>query len=196
MPKLESISVRVCREAFTTPIKSDSIAVSACKPLIFLPIQSKRSPEYTPSFVQRTTSTDSTEASMSPQNNEVNEKVDSRKEQMPESSSSGRLITFSESKHRVSPPKTVSWASVSHVNVVSTDDSHSAKNDVEPNLAQFVERLRRSPKHADTIYVYQSTSFMDFDDKDEDISDYRFFSSLPQDVGIHSIPLTSCESSN
>ena len=194
MPKFDNISVRVCRETFKTPIKTDAGPVHGSKPRIFLPIVSKRSADYAPNFVARTTSTDSTEASLSPQNNAVTGAPAVQKDAVNGLVSSSRFMTLNEPKNRTTPPKTVSWASVSHVNVVSPEDSPSYKNDLAPKLVAFVEKLRRSPKHADTIYVYQSTPFMDFDDQDED--EYRFFSPLPHNSGIHSIPLTLCDSSN
>jgi len=76
------------------------------------------------------------------------------------------------SKIASNPLKSVSWAPVEHIKVIGDPEKLSEDQSIiESEVEKFVKKLRSSPKHTDTIYVYQSDPMADFDDLDEfDIS--------------------------
>jgi predicted glycoside hydrolase/deacetylase ChbG (UPF0249 family) len=65
--------------------------------------------------------------------------------------------------------KSVSWAPISHVSVI---DNGEILNEYGHQVEKFVMKLRKSPKHADTIYVYEkpSTVIADEDNEEEGFS--------------------------
>ncbi len=76
------------------------------------------------------------------------------------------------SKIACNPLKSVSWAPVAHIKVIGVPEKLSEDQSIiQSEVEIFVKKLRNSPKHTDTIYVYQSDPMADFDDLDEfDIS--------------------------
>lgn len=191
MPKVENLTLRITRDSLRTPT-SGSNSATKCKPTLFLPIESKRSLSYVPAPVGRTISTESTDTSLSPSADRLLGKL-SPIEASVKRFSQAHLSAHSEARILGSSQKSVSWAPVSEVRVIGIPDpSSDGESVIQDCVESFVKKLRRSPKHADTIYVYQRAPSMDFDDQQA----YQPCSSEPLFVDCDTNAPILCESSN
>jgi len=194
MPKVENITLHISRDSLRTP-SSGANSSPACKPTLFLPIESKRSVSYVAAPVDRTLSTESTDTSLSPSTDRFPGRLSFSTKSLDRPSSAplpGGRATRIEPNRR----KSVSWAAVSEVRVIGLPDSSLKDGFIGENCVEkFVKKLRRSPKHADTIYVYQSAPWADFDDQNE-LNAYLPLSSEPSFVECDNISPILCESSN
>ncbi len=155
MFQMENLTVRVHRDSFRIPPDTAVGSKTSHKPLILLPIESKSCPSYRHSPVGRTTSTDSTDTSLTPT---------SRRLVPPQAVLNERFILERPSSGSTIAKKRVSWAPISHVKVIVAERSPSGYTRFQGNLDEFDKTLKNSPKHVDTIYIYQSAPpLMDFD---------------------------------
>ena len=195
MPKVDNITIRVTRDSLRTP-NSGTAAGHPCKPTLFLPIESKRSSTYIATPVGRTISTESTDTSLSPSSDRLSMRLRSPREY---GGLNGTSIGTKHHKAQImgQRQKSVSWASVSQIKVVGMPETLSEeKQIIRENVENFVKKLRESPKHTDTIYVYQSAPSMDFDDQDEWEAYQPSSSPKLSLVADDSYSAIACESSN
>ena len=167
MTSKTTVTINVGQTLFKTPGTPQLSTTQPIAGRLSLPIQSKRSLTYVANPVGRTTSSDSTDVSPTLSERSIVDSPKSVKAPFIDITNESENLASNTASKRVNRKqgrlvrKSVSWAPVCRIKVIddkATEGVHEAE--------KFVNKLQKSPKHADTIYVYEKASFSTTDDED------------------------------